>query len=406
MKKFLSAVCLFSTAMFAQAGGFQVNTQGQKALGMGGAFSAYNKDASAAYYNPGALAMLDSGRYISIGSTLVMPKTSFLSANTSKIYEMESQAFTPSYLYAAIPVSKNFTAGLSVNSPYGLGTKWEDNWEGRSVSQEVNLKTFYIQPTLSYQITDNFSVGGGLVYAYGDVLVRRQIGEINSNAKLTGNASGFGFNAGIFGKIQDELSFGITYRSNVKFNLDKGKATFSNVPASLTNQFPEQSFKSTLKLPSTLSVGFTNRINQKVLIAFEFNLTGWSSYDSLNFDFENAATPDSRAGRKYEDAMAFRVGSEYAHSDKLALRAGLFYDETPVRDEYISPELPDGSRIGLTTGLSYKISERFELDAAYLFEKVADRNAVTDINKTEVSNVAGKYRTLVNGVGLGLNYKF
>ncbi|MFC5272209.1 OmpP1/FadL family transporter [Adhaeribacter terreus] len=406
MKKILLAVYLFSTTMLAQAGGFQVNTQGQKALGMGGAFSAYNKDASAAFYNPGALAMLDSGRYISIGSTFLMPKTTFLSTNTATTFEMESQPFFPSYLYAAIPVSERFTAGLSVNSPYGLGTKWDDNWEGRSVSQEVNLKTFYVQPTLSYRITDNFSAGAGFVYAYGDVLVRRQVGEINSNAKLTGSASGFGFNAGVFGKIQDELSFGITYRSNVKFDLDNGKASFTNVPASLSSQFPAQNFKSTLELPSTLSVGFTNRINQKVLVAFEFNLTGWSSYDSLNFNFENASTPDSKAGSKYEDAMAFRVGAEYTHNDNLTFRGGLFYDETPVRDEYISPELPDGSRIGLTAGLSYKLSERFELDAAYLFEKVAERNSVADFTKTDVSNVAGKYRTLVNGVGLGLNYKF
>lgn len=406
MKKFLLSACLATVTTLSQAGGFQVNTQGQKALGMGGAFTAYNKDASASFYNPGALAMLDSGRHISIGSTLIMPKTRFLSQNTGKVTDMESQTFFPSYIYAAIPVSEKLSAGLSVNSPFGLGTKWDDNWEGRSVNQEIRLKTLYVQPTLSYKITDNFSAGAGLVYAYGDVMVRRQIGEFNGNAKLTGTTSGFGFNAGVYGKLQDELAFGITYRSNVNFNLDKGKATFTNIPSSLQSQFPDQNFKSEVKLPSVLSVALSNRVNSKIMLAFEFNLTGWSSYDSLNFDFENAATPTSRAGRKYEDAMAFRIGGEYQQNEKLTFRAGMFYDETPVRDEYISADLPDGSRLGATAGLTYKISDRFDVDAAYLFEHVAERRAKATETKTEISTIGGTFRTLVNGFGLGLNFKF
>ncbi|KAA9340759.1 OmpP1/FadL family transporter [Adhaeribacter soli] len=406
MKKILLAVYLASAAFLVQAGGFQVNTQGQKALGMGGAFTAYNKDASAAYFNPGAMAMLDSGRYLSVGSTLLMPRTKFLSNRTNAVTEMEGQNFFPSYLYVAVPLNEKISVGLSVNSPFGLGTKWDDNWEGNAVTQEANLKTFYVQPTVSYRFTQNFSFGAGLVYAYGDVLVRRRIGEFNSDVKLTGQASGFGYNAGIFGKVKDEVFFGITYRSGVKFNLDKGQATFTNVPASLSERFPNQNFKSELELPSTLSVGFSNRINSKTVLSFEFNLTGWSSYDSLNFNFENQATPDSRSGRRYEDAMSFRVGSEYTPNGKFAFRAGAFYDETPVRDEYISPDLPDGGRLGLTAGASYRISERFELDAAYVFEKVSERRATTDISKVDISSIAGTYRTLVNGIGLGLNYKF
>lgn len=406
MKKILLAVYLASAAFLVQAGGFQVNTQGQKALGMGGAFTAYNRDASAAYFNPGAMAMLDSGRYISIGTTLLMPRTRFLSTRTNTVTDMEGQQFMPSYLYAAIPVSKKISVGLSVNSPFGLGTKWDDNWEGNAVTQETNLKTFYVQPTVSYRFTNNFSFGAGLVYAYGDVLVRRHIGEFNGDVKLTGQASGFGYNAGIFGKVKDEVFFGITYRSGVKFGLDNGKATFTNIPSSLGEQFPNQNFKSELELPSTLSVGFSNRINSKTVLAFEFNLTGWSSYDSLNFNFENATTPDSRAGRRYEDAMSFRVGSEYTLNEKFAFRAGAFYDETPVRDEYITPDLPDGGRLGLTAGASYRISDRFDIDAAYVFEKVSERRAVTDVTNANVSSIAGTYRTLVNGIGLGLNYKF
>ena len=406
MKKILFAICLLSAAVTANAGGFQVNTQGQKALGMGGAFTAYNKDASAVYYNPGAVAMLDSGRFISIGSTFVMSRTAFRSTATEQIAEMETQKMFPSYLYVSLPVAGKLSAGLSINSPYGIHTKWDDNWEGRAVVQEMSLQTYYVQPTLSYRISNTFSVGAGLVYGWSDLLVRRQIGEFNGNAKFESQASGFGFNAGIFGKIQDEISFGITYRSGIKLNQNKGEATFTNIPAFHGSTYSNQTTQSELNLPSTLSVGFSNRINSKVVASFEFNLTGWSTYDSLNFTFENTETPDVRAGRRYEDAMAFRVGVDYTRNEKLTLRAGAYFDESPIRDEFVTPDIPDGTRLGLTAGLSYKLSDRFELDAAYVYENISERRAKANEFNPQISNIGGAFRSNTHGIGLGLNYKF
>ena len=383
-----------------------MNAQGQKALGMGGAFTAYNRDASSAFFNPGAMVMLDSGRYLSAGTTLLMPKTVFRNTTTGQLSEQDDQSIFPSYFYAVLPVSNRLSAGLSVNTPFGWSTRWTDDWEGRAINQETRLRTIYVQPTVSYRLTDNFSAGAGLVYGNGNLLVRRQLGEFNGNVKLNGSASGFGFNAGVFGKIQEELSFGITYRSALNFKINNGEATFSNIPAFHAGQFRDQGFKTRLKMPSVLSVGLTNRVTNKVILSFEFNLTGWSSYDSLNFDFEHETTPDTKAGRRYEDAMAFRVGGEYTHSDKLTFRAGAYFDETPIRDEFISPDLPDGTRLGFTGGLSYKLTDRLEADGTFLFEHVSERRAKANITQTNISNIGGTYRTLVTGAGIGLNYKF
>src|SRR6478735_6778884 len=206
MKKILLAVYLFSAAFMAQAGGFQVNAQGQKALGMGGAFTAYNKDASSVYYNPGALAMLDSGRYFSLGASYIMPRTTFLSDRTGQVSDMDANNFLPAYLYAAIPVSDRVTVGLSVNSPFQIASKWQDNWEGQAINQELTLQTYYVQPTASFRVSNNFSLGAGLVYAHANMESRRQLGEFNGLGSFKGSGSGFGFNAGIYGKVQDELA--------------------------------------------------------------------------------------------------------------------------------------------------------------------------------------------------------
>ena len=406
MKKLFFAVCLLSAAFTAQAGGFQVNAQGQKALGMGGAFTAYNKDASSAYYNPAAIAMLDSGRYVSLGASYIMPRTTFLSEKTGKVTDMEAQNLIPAYLYAAIPVSERLAFGLSLNSPYQMESKWQNDWEGQAINQEISLQTYYVQPTAAFKVSKNFSLGAGLVYAYSDFSIRRQLGEFNGNAAYKASASGFGYNVGLFGKVQDELSFGITYRSTVNYNFTNGEATFTNIPASLSPQYQNQGFESEIILPSVLSVGLSNRVTDKVLLAFEFNLTGWANYDSLNFNFENAATTDARTPRKFEDAMAFRVGVEYKPTESLEVRGGAYFDETPVRDEYISPDFPDGNRLGFTTGLTYKLNDKFSVDGAFMFEKVTDRIAKANETQVTISSISGTYRTFVTGVGVGVNYKF
>src|SRR5687768_16701314 len=109
-----------------------------------------------------------------------------------------------------------------------------------------------------------------------------------------------------------------------------------------------------------------------MVLAFEFNLTGWAVYDSLNFYYNNQATSDIKNPRRFEDAMSFRIGAEYDVTESTTLRGGLLYDESPIRDEYVSVEIPDGNRFGLTAGLTQKIGDRFEIDAAYIFQNVAE----------------------------------
>ncbi|MDX5348218.1 MAG: outer membrane protein transport protein [Hymenobacteraceae bacterium] len=406
MKKILLSFLLLSAAQLVQASGFQVNTQGQKALGLGGAFAAKAYDASAVFFNPGAMAMYDSGM-VSIGTTLLRPSTVFVSTNTGQEFEMQDQFFAPSYVYLKLPVAENIVAGLSVNSPFQVGTKWDDNWEGRAINREYNLNTYYIQPTISYKFTENFSIGAGPVFGISNFTFRRQIGEYNIDAQYKANATGWGYNIGMLGRIDEFLAFGVSFRSPVNFKYNDGEATFTNVPSSLSPRFSNaNAFNSELKMPSTLSVGLTDRISDKLSMIFEFNLTGWSSYDSLNFDFENPTASDSRLGRRYENSMAFRAGAEYLFRDNLTLRAGAYYDETPIRDEFVFPELPSGNKVGLTAGLTYTITNKFTVDATYLFEWQEERNVRVEPGDEQIANVAGVYQTLKNGLGLGLNYNF
>ena len=156
-------------------------------------------------------------------------------------------------------------------------------------------------------------------------------------------------------------------------------------------------------------VGLTDRITKNLLLTFDFTLSGWSSLDSLKLDVAaSGATPARRisTARRYEDALAFRIGTEYNASEKLTLLAGVHYDETPVRDEYINPEFIDSNRRGASAGLSYQLSKRLAVEAAYAFDYGQLRRARANPLVPQVANVSGTYRTVSHTASVGVALAF
>ena len=389
---------------FALAGGFQINTQGQKANAMGGAGTAVGKDASALYFNPGALSLQEKSG-VMFGFNFISPRASYLSPINGNV-DAEKDNFTPIYLYGFYKIKK-FTVGLSVNNPYGLGSNWGDDWEGKYIIQKIKLTSFYIQPTLSYKITDKVGIGAGFVFATGNAFIRKAV-PVNGaqtaygEAELKGSGQGFGFNAGLFVKLGDKATVGLNYRSKIKLKLKNGDAGFTDIPASLTSRFPESTnFNSKINLPSTLSLGLAYQFTEKFLLAFDLNLTGWSVYDSLNFDFPDYASLDSKSERNYKNVIAVRLGGQYAFTSKFNVRAGIAFDQSPVKDGYMSPELPDANKTVLTLGAGYQITTRFSADLSFMYESFAERK---DTNKE--TQFSGKYKTNVTILGIGVNYSF
>jgi long-chain fatty acid transport protein len=83
----------------------------------------------------------------------------------------------------------------------------------------------------------------------------------------------------------------------------------------------------------------------------------------------------------------------------LTLRLGGGFGFTPVQDGYVTPETPDANRIYGTFGLSYRIGEKFSIDASlyYTQMKRSDTNQET--------NLSGTFSTKAIAPGIGLIYK-
>lgn len=416
MKKYvLAASSLLLSAMTSFGGGYQLNLQGLRQVAMGGSGTAWPWDASTIFYNPGGLSRLKSIQvYGSVMS--IMPSTAFAnqvnSGDKTITTRTVDQHFTPFNLYVGGPVQEysRWGLGLGIYTPFGTGTKWDDNWIGKYIVQSIDLKCIFFQPTVSYMVNDWISVGAGFVYSTGSIDFRQAMpvhgslgpGSVDEGqAILHSNADGLGFNLGAQFKMSDNLQFGLTYRSQVNMNVSAGSATF-NVPASLRTSFPNTQFDSQLPLPQVASFGVGYRTGALTL-QLDLNYTGWNSYDSLRFDFkqQTSSLHNVHAPRNYRNTLTTRVGACYKISKVVSVMAGAAYDPTPVTNGFVSPELPDADRMVLSCGISVKPLPRFTILAAFEGVTSATRDGVY-----EFGGFSGTYKTQAATPGIGLYYNF
>jgi long-chain fatty acid transport protein len=409
MKKLILVPFLFFLS-HVRGGGFQVNLQGQKQTGMGHTGTGLLHDASSILFNPGALCFLDSVNNIILGSSFIIPRTQYLEpAPGTYTEQLVPHVGTPFTVYAAWKFHRKSAIyyGLGIYTPFGSRVQWPDGWKGQFLIREIDLKTIFIQPTVSWKVNDKLGIGAGPVFATGGFSLRKGIPVQDSTGVygegfLEGKASGFGFNAALYYRFNDRASIGISYRSQVKVNVKHGDAEFK-VPSSLEEYFPTTHFTSSIKLPQTISFGSGYHFNKKLTFALDVNYVGWKCYDSLKIDFEDTTSKlqNIHSARMYNNSFIYRLGAQYKLNDLLTLRMGAYFDSSPVGDGYLTPETPDANKIGITAGATIALGYFVHLDLSFLYIESMKR---TDTNlETQFS---GTYKTRAVAPGFALEFLF
>ncbi len=425
MKKIYTLLSVLIISVQLLAGGFQINEHGARAMGMGGAFTAVSNDASAIYWNAAGLTQI-SGTQLMLGTTLISPMSSFegneLSASTKK-YNTESQSFFPTHFFAAHNFNNGLAVGLGFTSPFGLGVKWPDTWAGRFLALDTELKVFTISPVAAYKISEEFSLSAGLIYSWANVTIKQKLpiapipplGYPGGESLITLDGkdnSAIGYCFGLLYKPTPEFSVGASFHSQLKYNFS-GTATSTNLPQvpALNAAYPHGDITADLTAPFNLAFGAAYKVIPKLLLSFDFQFVGWSSYDTLKVNFAPATVGDIASPRLYDNSFILRLGGDYQLNDCLSILAGIYYDKTPVKKEYMSPSLPEGNRLGFSAGFDYNITNNLSLAGSYLYihsSEVTVTNSTQDYipgdGVTEQFN--GIYNSSANLGSLTLTYNF
>lgn len=462
MKKiFLSilAAILF-VPVFAE--GYQVNVLSTKQTGMGHVGTGMKLGAESMHFNPAGLVFMNNAFDFSMGISAVSAKAKYSKDGYSE--KTDNPISTPLYAYAGFKIYDNFAAGIALTTPYGSSLKWPKNWKGSNLIQDISLKSYVIQPTFSYKITEKLSIGVGLDLAIGNVKLSRALfspsefqtlkgavalippdklpdankqeilntissidGAVPVAATLDGKTKvRAGFNVGIMYDVCDQLTLGLSYRSRIKMKVKEGDATLNYASAKIEQLFMqlgqlnpklqvpplnEGTFKAELPLPSNLTLGVSYRPTERWEVALDLQYVGWQAYDSLNVQF----TPNVlngytiKAEKNYKNTIIARVGAQYKTTDRLDLRAGIYFDQSPIRSNNYNPETPGMNKLGISAGLTFEPINRFQIDFAFLYIQGFSRNGsytLKNVVTQQMEEFSGKYKSNAITASLGVAYRF
>lgn len=409
----------------ARAAGFGINEHSARAMGMANAYTAVADSPGTMFFNPAGIAQLE-GLQLEAGVTMIAPLTSYtgnipgtsteVTFDTQLVSE-EGPAFLPN-IYASYRIHELVAAGVGFYAPYGLTVLWPEStsangqdvsWWGRGIVQRIALETIFLNPTVAVKVHDRVYVGAGVNVIKSAVTLDRRVTlssslEDDIDVKLSADTWGVGATAGVLIKVlPDLLNVGINYRSAAKLSFE-GSAGFTkdgsvdNIATGLRTRLVDDNVEGELTLPHVIGFGIAAFPLDDLTVGFNFEVTTWSTYDELAFDFENNPELSSSEPKNWENAITVRVGAEYRLLPALALRAGFIFDQSPVPQASLGPELPDGDRYEFTLGGGYEFLD-FRVDLAYQFLTTGELETI------DASPLQGTYTAAAHLVGLSLGYK-
>lgn len=239
----LAFVCagIFMLSPEAPAGGFKIQDQSTRAMGMIDAFIGGADDASAVYYNPAGLTNLERPEVIS--NTYLAHSTIYYSPVKGDEMSSDGKLYLVPSLYYATPLGadKKWSLGIGAYAPFGLGTRWGDDFPPNAIGQRVTLaeiELVNINPSVACQITDKLAVGFGVDYFYSKVYNEyTQIygPGVEGPVEMEAEGDGWGYNLGLQYDLTDTVLLGLTYRSkvDVDYNGDLDTNGFSPIMSPL-----------------------------------------------------------------------------------------------------------------------------------------------------------------------------
>jgi len=432
------------------------------ASGMGNAFaggSAIADDASTVWFNPAGMSRL-KGSQITVAGHVLSPTADFtnngsnLGPNagglplTGPEDDGGVSAFVPNFYYVT-ELEGDAWFGLGVTVPFGLSTDYSDNWIGRYHATKSEVQAININPSFAFKYNSKLAVGVGLSVQYIEATLENRIDSALTCAGFQGNTGqnpndclhpsfggtgtlipgtesqdssqalqaddwNIGWNIGLLYDLDDQSRLGFAYRSSMDANLS-GDVNFTVDPdfQTIINNNPaaplflsDTGIDAGIELPAQISVSYVRDVNTELTLMADVTWTEWSNFNALVIKFDNLMQPTSTQPENWEDSYRYAIGASYKTTDKITLRAGLAYDETPVPSaEDRTARIPGDNRTWMSIGMGYVIDANTSIDVGYSHLKVDD----TEVNNSiplSGQQLIGSYDADVDILSVQGNFKF
>lgn len=339
--KFYLLVGLFVSASIALADDYHyVNLLvGNRASGLGGAYTALSDDPAGCFYNPAGIAFATSNSLSASVNAFSTETKKYKGAmqgvnGQKKNWRQKSSSLLPNFFGVVKKIDSN-AIGLSYAVTNSTLRRQDQNFTnlsstipGNSIERfEINIddsdRTYLFGPSYAYKFSDRLSVGTTLYVYYRDLkLIRNQLllfeqGEhYLSNYYTTKVEWGLKPNLGIMWEPVDKISLGFSLSKIYVFSSDNDEQL---ILRDTTNQVIETDFS------NTNTVLFTASDSGKT-DDFPFQTTlGLAYFVSSSLLFSTDLSYYESVGTR-EAVINFAIGTEYYFNENWAVRGGFWSD--------------------------------------------------------------------------------
>ncbi len=365
--KFLGILVLtLAMTLGLYSNGLNLNSNGSKAIAMGGAFVGLADDYSAVFWNPAGLTQMKETN-IALFLTDVIPSPTYKWDLVGIDASAESKHYPSGGLGFFKPLSEKVVAGIYVHVPSGVGVTWNGAdlvalTGGTPYEWDNLLGVVAISPAIAFKLSEQFSLGVAVNIDYGMLKVKMPaLGQYDED--LSGWA--VGATIGMLYKPTDKFSFGLTYKTPMKVKV-KGEANMSGAPLVLLPATDEGEREATW--PMWLGAGVCVKPSEKLTFTFDVQYTNWKKMEEIPISFTNAGwkaffETSAALTLRWKDQVQLRFGLEYMVSETFAVRAGYYNDPivSPIDTHNIL--MPELGYNWITFGIGYKAG-KIALDVA------------------------------------------
>jgi long-chain fatty acid transport protein len=364
---------------------------GMKSLGMGGASMALAQDSYGGANNPAS--MVWAGSRLDVGGTWFKPvrdaerSGSMMPTLNGKVTSDREDFLVPEFGYNRM-LNSELSLGLSVYGNGGMNTTYPQgnfNCGGGpanilcgSGTLGVNVIQLMVAPTVAYKLNPQHSVGATVLLAYQQFKAQglQSFDNAPGFPPFTGapgsvtnrgndSATGAGMRLGYMGKLNDALTLGASYSSEIHMgNFDKYKGLFAG--------------GGSFDVPGNYAVGLAYTPSANWTLAMDYGRILYHGVTSVGNQSLPVAPLGSANGPGFgwKDISVFKLGVAWAMSPQLTLRAGYNKGDNPITPANVTFNIlaPGVMTQHYTAGFTYGLDKDSEFTGALM---VAPRVSVS-----------------------------
>lgn len=392
----LAGVCVSNTG---RAAGWQLSDYSMTGLGRAYAGGGVvGDDYSALAYNPAGMTLGGSGMQAGIAgiyehADVSAPNYGGRDATTN----MDVVVAVPNF-FTQYKLNDKVVVGFGVYVPFGLATQYDKDWEASDHGIKSSVEAIDYTVGAGIKVTDKLSLGLAAFARDAKVYLTSTAGNGARRNKFDLEDWSFGTRIGAMYEIDKDTRVGIAYTSRTRESVKGESYVLSGARIMDTKLITDA--------PEYVQLGAYHKLNDKVALSAGAKWTRWTRFKTLTI------RPVSEVAQRWQNVWSFSVGADYFYSEKVTLRAGIGFDESPVPNSRLrTAALADNDRWEFSVGASYKANEKWTFDVGYMFLYLPTYTVHN--NRPNLAGTPGvattlnaKYRTTAQVLGFQVQYSF